>query len=80
MAGALSRIDVYSGPEYVVRYPDGYAAYVVGATFETSDFAGTLSTDDAGETTALEWFPPESLPTEINDYNRRLLQRVGLKV
>ena len=35
-AGDLTQIDVFSGPEFVVRYPDGYAAYVVGATFETS--------------------------------------------
>lgn len=79
-AGDMTRTDVYSGPEFVVRYPDGYAAYVVGATFETSDFAGTLGTDDAGETAALAWYPVEQLPAEINAYNRMLLQRVGLEL
>ncbi len=38
-AGDLALVDVYSGSEFVVRYPDGYAVYVVGATFETSDIA-----------------------------------------
>jgi 8-oxo-dGTP pyrophosphatase MutT (NUDIX family) len=78
-AGDLRQIDAFSGPEFVVRYPDGYAAYVEGATFETSDVAGTLRTDDAGETAALEWWPEEDLPTEINPYNRLILRRAGLE-
>ncbi len=77
-AGHLTQIDVYSGPEFIVRYPDGYAAYVVGATFETSEFSGALSTDNAGETAALEWHLPNELPTRINTYNQILLRRVGL--
>lgn len=48
-----------------MRYPDGYAAYVVGATFETTDVAGTVSSDDAGETAALAWYPAEDLPADI---------------
>ncbi len=79
-AGDLTRVDVFSGSEFVVRYPDGYAAYVVGATFETSDIAGTLSTDDAGETVALAWHPVDELPAEINPYNRLVLRRAGLDV
>lgn len=78
-AGDLTLIDVFSGPEFVVRYPDGYAAYVVGATFETSDVTGAVSVDDAGETAALEWWPEENLPAEINPYNRLILRRVGLE-
>jgi len=76
-AGDLTQIDVFSGPEFVVRYPDGYAAYVVGATFETSDVAGTLEPDDAGETAALAWWPKDGLPVEINPYNRLILRRAG---
>lgn len=30
-AGQLTQIDVYSGPEFVVCYPDGYATFVFGA-------------------------------------------------
>jgi 8-oxo-dGTP pyrophosphatase MutT (NUDIX family) len=79
-AGDMTRLDVYSGPEFVVSYPDGYTAYVVGATFETTDIAGSLTTDDAGETVGLAWFPVERLPAEINSYNRLLLRRVGFAV
>lgn len=79
-AGDMTRVDVYSGPEFMVSYPDGYAAYVVGATFETSDVAGTLTKDDAGETAALAWYPVDDLPGEINSYNRLILRRMGLEV
>jgi 8-oxo-dGTP pyrophosphatase MutT (NUDIX family) len=79
-AGDMTRIDVYSGPEFMVSYRDGYAAYVVGATFETSDVAGTLTKDDAGETAALAWCPVDELPGEINSYNRLILRRMGLEV
>lgn len=74
----MTRIDVYSGPEFMVSYP-GYAAYVVGATFETSDVAGTLTKDDAGETAALAWYPVDELPGEISSYNRLILRRMGLE-
>jgi len=77
-AGKLTRIDVFSGPEFVVRYPGGYTAYVVGATFETSDVTGELQADDAGETAALVWWPEDGLPSEVNPYNRLILRRAGL--
>lgn len=79
-AGKLLQVDVYSGPEFVVRYPDGYAAYVVGATFETSEFSGRLRADDAGETAGLAWFAENHLPVQVNPYNRLVLRRAGLQL
>lgn len=77
-AGHLTQVDVYSGPDFVVRYPDGYAAFVVGATFETFEITGRLRPDVAGETKALRWFAPDGLPSNINPYNRAVLRRAGL--
>lgn len=79
-AGHLTQVDVYSGPEFVVRYPDGYAAFVVGATFETVEITGRVRPDAAGETAALTWFAPNGLPSNINSYNRVVLRRAGLDV
>lgn len=80
MAGRLRLVDIYSGPEFVVRYPGGDAAYVVGATFETSETSGQLRVDDAGETAALSWFDVEQLPSQVNSFNRLLLRRAGLSL
>lgn len=77
MAGELRLVDVYSGPEFVVRYPDGFAAYVVGVTYQTHDVSGQLTVDGA-ETVALEWFDAERLTPHINPYNREPLRRAGL--
>ena len=76
-AGALTLVDVYSGPEFVVRYPDGFAAYVVGATYATDDIEGD-PVADGDETLELRWFDGADLPRDINDYNRTLLARAGV--
>lgn len=77
-AGRLTQIDVYSGPQFVVHYPDGYSAFVVGATFETQEFSGVLRIDDAGETADLAWFAADALPKNVNSYNRLVLERAGI--
>ncbi|MEO5853263.1 MAG: NUDIX domain-containing protein [Nocardioides sp.] len=76
-AGVLTLVDVYSGPEFVVRYPDGFAAYVVGATYTTGDVVSD-AVADGEETMELGWFDLDDLPEQINDYNRALLVRAGL--
>jgi 8-oxo-dGTP pyrophosphatase MutT (NUDIX family) len=78
-AGTLELLDVYSGPEFLVSYPDGYRAFVVGATFRTEAISGELRPDDDGETLELAWFHIGALPLEINAYNTAVLARVGLQ-
>ncbi len=79
VAGELRLLDVYSGPDFVVRYPDGNAAYVVGATYETAGATGD-PTPDGDETAALAWFATDALPSQVNTFNRLVLGRVGLVV
>jgi 8-oxo-dGTP pyrophosphatase MutT (NUDIX family) len=76
-AGHLELRGVFSGPQFVVSYPDGHRAFVVGATFESTDYHGDLRLDPEGESTELEWFPATRLPATMNSYNRAVLQRVG---
>ena len=78
-AGPLVLLDVYSGPEFVVSYPDGFSAYVVGATYEATETAGALTTDGI-ETLALRWFDVDDRAVPVNRYNRQLLERVGLQL
>lgn len=75
--GTLALLDVYSGPDLVVRYPDGNAAYVVGATYGAVEVTG-VPTVDGVESTALAWFRPDDLPAQVNAFNRTVLARVGL--
>jgi 8-oxo-dGTP pyrophosphatase MutT (NUDIX family) len=73
VAGRLTPIDVYSGAEFHLRYPNGDEAYVVGATFLAAEVTGEPRADGL-EGTELGWFAVTDLPA-MGDYNRRLLAR-----
>ncbi|MDQ3431099.1 MAG: NUDIX domain-containing protein [Actinomycetota bacterium] len=79
VAGPLVLLDVYSGPEFVVSYADGFSAYVVGATYEATETTGTLTADGV-ETLALRWFAPDDSTVPMNRFNQNLLRRVGLQL
>lgn len=78
-AGDLTLVDVHSGPEWFLEYPNGDQAYIVGATFQTTTVDGDLRPDGT-ECDDARYFPTTALPTEINAYNRRLLARCLGKV
>lgn len=76
-AGSLELIDVYSGSDFLVTYPDGFEAFVVGATFSTTEVFGDLR-PDADETLDLGYFPVDDLPENINAFNRLVITGAGL--
>ncbi len=73
-AGELDLLDVYSGPEFFLRYTNGDEAYVVGATFAARSVCGEARAD-GDEGSELGYFAPEDFPAGLNDYNRQLLDR-----
>lgn len=75
VAGPLELLDVYSGPDFLLRYRNGNEAYVVGATFRTRAVDGVLELD-GDESVELRYFSVDAFPTRINAYNRRVLERV----
>jgi 8-oxo-dGTP pyrophosphatase MutT (NUDIX family) len=75
VAGELSLLDVYSGAEFFLQYPNGDQAYVVGATFSAGVIEGQVAEPDGRESSELGYFAPSALPAEMSAYNRRLLQR-----
>ncbi len=70
---SLQQLDVYSGPEFQLIYPNGDRAYVVGVTFLARRVAGT-AVADGEEGLELGWFSPEHLPA-LSGYNGRLTAR-----
>ena len=73
-AGALELVDVYSGPEFFVEYPNGDQAYVVGALYVARE-GRARSAPDAAETTEVRFFPLDALPVDVDPNHRRLLDR-----
>lgn len=70
----LALLDVYSGPEFFLRFPNGDQAYLVGATYGTRRVDGELR-GDGDETLELAFFGLDALPDGVNTYNRRLIDR-----
>ena len=73
-AGRLRLLDVYSGADFFIEYPNGDQAYVVGALFIADDVRGTAR-PDGQESTEIGYFPFSALPDDIDPNHRRLLER-----
>ena len=70
-------VAVLGGPEYRVTYANGdRAAYVVTA-FE-AEVVGGAPRPDQDETSAVEWWEPERLPSEMSPLTRALLRDCGI--
>jgi 8-oxo-dGTP pyrophosphatase MutT (NUDIX family) len=77
-AAELRLLDVYSGPDFFLEYPNGDQAYVVGATFLAEGLGAPVAEPDHRETNELGYFPLSGLPAAMSPYNRRLLDRCGV--
>jgi len=72
-AGSLRQLDVYSGPDFRLTYPNGDQAYVVGVTFLAGSVVG-VPAPDGQEGFELGWFNPDHLPV-LSGYNALLTTR-----
>jgi 8-oxo-dGTP pyrophosphatase MutT (NUDIX family) len=73
-AGTLELADVFSGPEFFHRYPNGDESYFVGATYVARDVRGR-PVADGREGVALAPFPLDALPDDLLGIARRILTR-----
>ncbi len=71
-------LGVLGGPDYRVTYPNGdESAYVVTA-FDATVIDGTPR-PDGDETSEVDWFTPEDLPTErMGRLTRAIFRDLGL--
>src|SRR5690349_11957735 len=70
---SLRQLDVYSGSEFRLTYPNGDQAYVVGVTFLAGRVGGA-AVADGEEGLELGWFRPERFPA-LSGYNGLLTAR-----
>ena len=69
IAGELSLLGVFSGPENHFSYPNGDEVSYVGIIYVCRDWSGEPRCQ-AGEVEELRFFPPEALPEPINPPSR----------
>lgn len=72
--GTLTLVDVYSGPEFFARYPNGDEVFFVMAIYETREAHGTI-VPDGSETRALAYFALDDLPPRMLDVAKSVLDR-----
>lgn len=65
IAGKLELIGVYSGENMFHTYPNGDKVYIIDISYLCEDFYGTPITE-TNETSDLQWFDINSLPSNIN--------------
>jgi 8-oxo-dGTP pyrophosphatase MutT (NUDIX family) len=73
-AGRLRLLDVYSGAEFFVEYPNGDQVYVVGALFIAEDVRGEPMAD-GHESTQVGYFGFDALPDDVQPHTRLLIDR-----
>ena len=79
VAGEMTLLDVYSGPDFFLEFPSGDQAYIVGATFLARHVEGDARVDGL-EGVELGYFPPTAPPAGVSAYNQRLLDRCRAKL
>ena len=80
LAGAMTFLGIYSGPEMDYVYPNGDEVSIIGLYFTCEDFSGTVKLQ-AEEVTELKWFPLDQLPErdEISPMSRQPLYDAAKK-
>ena len=71
----LRLLDVLSGPDLLVTYPNGDQCYIVNAIFGTRDVVDRLGVTDE-ETAEMRYFPLGALPDGVNHVSRLAIQCV----
>jgi ADP-ribose pyrophosphatase YjhB (NUDIX family) len=79
IAHDLHLLDLYSGPEWFLQYPNGDQAYIVGATFLATHAEGEARPDGI-ECSEVTYFATTALPLAMDAYNRRLIDRCLAKL
>lgn len=69
-------IDVFSGPLYYFRYPNGDETYSVIHLYRANGVKGTLEMND-GESINLQYFSKEALPKDIEKRALALINHLG---
>src|SRR5215212_8679713 len=69
----VSLFDVFSGPEFYYKYPNGDEVYNVTVMYLSRDWYGEIKLND--EHTEWGWFSPDQIPEESSPPIKPILER-----
>jgi 8-oxo-dGTP pyrophosphatase MutT (NUDIX family) len=70
--GELELLDIFSGPEYFLKLPNGDEIYSVTAVYLTHELKGNIEIDKT-ESIDLQYFHINELPEGLNEANRNYI-------
>ena len=71
----LQLFDIFSGPDFFYEYPNGDQVYDVCVVYIVKSFKGEIRTDDK-EGHALQFFPLDQLPANINQPDKPIIEEL----
>ncbi len=71
----LQLFDIFSGPDFFYEYPNGDQVYDVCVVYIVKSFTGEIRTDDK-EGHALQFFPLDQLPANINQPDKPIIEEL----
>ena len=71
----LQLFDIFSGPDFFYEYPNGDQVYDVCVVYIVKSFTGEIRTDDK-EGHALQFFPVDQLPANINQPDKPIIEEL----
>ena len=71
--GKLELLDVFSGPEYFMKFPNGDEIYSVTTVYLTHESKGNIEIDK-NESIDLQYFNIKELPEGLNKSNRNYIE------
>lgn len=75
-ATSFELIDLFSGPEYYFRYPNGDETYSVIALYQAKNVSGKIEMKD-GESIKLEFFSESTLPQTVEERAKNIIESLG---
>ncbi|OAS85887.1 MULTISPECIES: NUDIX hydrolase [Metabacillus] len=75
-AKTFELINVFSGPQYYFRYPNGDETYSVINLYRALDVSGKIEMND-GESISLEYFSRDNLPKNLEKRAKALIDTIG---
>ncbi len=73
IAETLEMFEVFSGPEFYYKYPNGDEVFNIVAIFTCQSYTGTPKADGK-EASAINWYAIDDLPGKLNPVDQIILE------
>lgn len=70
--GKLELFQIYSGKDFIIKYPNGDICFGPGIIYKTRDYTGEI-VNDPQEVLEHKFFSRDNLPENLNNYDKHII-------